>query len=303
MAEYMDKENADAAAWRRRFEEDEMRLFQLTRPHSTIESKKRLDDRLIDDADDDGDTYLHRLILNGEDNDDSNMKRLRRVLARLPPNSKTINHRNVLNQTPLYLAVVKGRNKAVYELMKTNQCVYDSARPGENILHVATRLKHLRCLVPIMVHLRNHDRDTLKILVNEKDDSGMTCYHKSYEVNFISPNVGDNREKNLRIFEVFANFLVRSLGNPNIGDAKSGKTVLHYAAENGNDEAVMILVGLRDMLRRKVLDMDCVTYRKQTPVMLALGNGHDKTAKLLIHYGASRSPTRRVDSDHADDSD
>ena len=63
-------------------------------------------------------------------------------------------------------------------------------------------------------------------------------------------------------------------------DGKSGRTILHYAAESGN------LSLLSFLLRYPQLDINASTYGGLTPIMLAKGRGHHSVVEVLKGAGA-----------------
>ncbi len=58
-----------------------------------------------------------------------------------------------------------------------------------------------------------------------------------------------------------------------------GRTLLHLAAEKGYSNLIPLLLAEK-------LDIDCRDSNSETPLLLALNNGHDKTASILLKNGA-----------------
>jgi len=63
--------------------------------------------------------------------------------------------------------------------------------------------------------------------------------------------------------------------NPDIPDQLHGQTPLSWAAENGYEGIVKLLLG------RKEVDPDMSNKYGQTPLMLAAASGHNSVVKLL----------------------
>ena len=78
-------------------------------------------------------------------------------------------------------------------------------------------------------------------------------------------------------------------------DGKSGRTVLHYAAETGNDAL------LEFILRQRKVNINSVTYGGLTPIALAAGRGYTNIVTTLKDAGADYSSLYQMDDDDSDD--
>jgi len=74
-------------------------------------------------------------------------------------------------------------------------------------------------------------------------------------------------------------------------DGKSGRTALHYAAESGHMALFTFLLSV------PTVDLNCRTYSRLTPLMLARGRGHTEIIAKLRERGV------QDDSPGSDDDD
>ena len=82
-------------------------------------------------------------------------------------------------------------------------------------------------------------------------------------------------------------------------DGRSGRTVLHYAVESGDLEAVRFVLQCR-------ANVNAPTFDGSTPLKLAVGRGFHAAANLLVQCGADRSVlslSEESDSSESDDED
>ena len=77
----------------------------------------------------------------------------------------------------------------------------------------------------------------------------------------------------------------------NMGDAKSGRTVLHYAAEEKDAQTLSLL------LTHKEIDVDCKTFKGETPLVMAYWRNYTDIVKRLRSKGAYFSYDVIEDSD------
>lgn len=74
-------------------------------------------------------------------------------------------------------------------------------------------------------------------------------------------------------------FYLKNGVNPNVRD-KAGFTPLHYAAEEGDESIVMVL------LLHPNIEVNFKTHSGKTPLLLASENGHEKVVNELLKSGA-----------------
>ena len=84
--------------------------------------------------------------------------------------------------------------------------------------------------------------------------------------------------------------------NINAAEGKSGRTVLHFAADWNNIEMADILLSYRET------DIDAMTYSGLTPIRLACGRKHLQLANFLFSKGASvEALNEDTDADASDE--
>ena len=74
--------------------------------------------------------------------------------------------------------------------------------------------------------------------------------------------------------------LLRAGADPNVKDRK-GNTILHWAAEQGNNQVI------RELLKNKDVNINAKNKKRELPIHRAAYMGHDSTVSLLIKLGAS----------------
>ena len=80
-------------------------------------------------------------------------------------------------------------------------------------------------------------------------------------------------------------------------DGRSGRTVLHYAVESGDLDAV------RFVAINCQANVNATTFDGSTPLKLAVGRGFHAAANLLVQAGADRTVLNSDDSDSSDSDD
>ena len=80
-------------------------------------------------------------------------------------------------------------------------------------------------------------------------------------------------------------------------DGRSGRTVLHYAVESGDLDAV------RFVAINCQANVNATTFDGSTPLKLAVGRDFHAAANLLVQAGADRSVLNSEDSDSSDSDD
>ncbi|XP_067652489.1 NF-kappa-B inhibitor cactus-like [Haliotis asinina] len=214
--------------------------------------------------DKDGDTNLHIAIIQKE------ICIVRNMIG-LAPHSDWLNTANGLLQTPLHLAVITRQIDVVRRLITSG------ASPDVRDLHGNTPL-HIACkegyddIVEYLLTPRNVGILTItdsklphiSHYLSIRNYEGHSCLHLAA------------METNLKVMDL----LLSAGADINIGDGKSGRTVLHWATETGNR------ILLHFLLMFEKLDVNCTTYSGLTPLALAAGRGNNDIAALLISKGA-----------------
>ncbi|KAK3577675.1 hypothetical protein CHS0354_018718 [Potamilus streckersoni] len=187
----------------------------------------------------DGDTFLHHVIIMEQET-------FAIKIIDLLCNSDLLNICNFLFQTPLHLAVLTRQTIIVKRLLEAGARTDIQDHLGNTPLHTACQIGDseivslLMCNVSSRLNTEIRNFDGLKCL-------HLAAFHNKTEVISILLNGG---------------------ADINAGDAKSGRTILHWAAECGKGELVDLL------LSRKDVDVNSETYEGITAIELAEANGH-----------------------------
>ncbi|XP_046550932.1 NF-kappa-B inhibitor alpha-like [Haliotis rubra] len=235
--------------------------------------------------DDDGDTQLHMAIIQLAES-------IALQLINLAPNHEWLNFVNTLLQTPLHLAVITRQEKIVRRLMAAGASVDVRDLHGNTPLHIAARegyheiVNHL--LKPVCYEETQDNKYEIPYQrvpqdLEAKNYDGHTCLHLSA--------LGTHT----KVMES----LIKKAAKVNAQDGKSGRTVLHYAAETGNRILLEFLLGC------KRLNLDSCTYGGLTPIVLAAGRKFGDVVGILQAHGADctslQEDTEDEDEDMIDD--
>ena len=208
----------------------------------------------------------------------------------MAPSFDFLNIHNNLLQTALHLAVIMSLKRVVHVLKNEGADMSVTDHRGDTPLHIACR----EGLYDIATILLNHRPTTPERVtdyqlpthqsVNDlqsRNYDGFACVHLAAS--------GLNFEMLLLLLKCGADINVR--------DGKCGRTVLHYAAESGNEQLLTFLLQIQK------IDLNCRAYNGQTPISLALARGFHATAVKLAQAGAYIQPTviDYGDSDSDDD--
>ncbi|KAL3878320.1 hypothetical protein ACJMK2_030683 [Sinanodonta woodiana] len=182
----------------------------------------------------DGDTFLHHVIIMEQYD-------LAVKVIDLLCDTNLLNITNFLRQTPLHLAVITQQTDVVRKLLSAGAQTNVQDHRGETPLHIACRTG-ASDIVSLLTERLSYQHD-LEI----RNYDGHKCIHLAVLSN------------NLDITRI----LLNSGADINAGDAKSGRTILHWAAEYGKSELVDLI------LSRKDVDISTQTYDGFTALDLA----------------------------------
>lgn len=174
-----------------------------------------------------GDTLLHIAIIFNQE------EVVKKVLAS-QPDPALLNLKNHLQQTPLHLAVLTRQPNMVRALVTQGAWTGARDRRGDTPLHSACRagcLDVVQALVPHTLPTRG-----LAELLNYDGDSAL---HLAA------------REHHLEVLQFL--LLGPARANVNIGDGRSGRNILHHAAESGDMNLVQFLVEQQGALGLQLL--------------------------------------------------
>ncbi|KAL5008049.1 hypothetical protein ScPMuIL_013630 [Solemya velum] len=217
-------------------------------------------------ADDDGDTQLHMSIIQGIDH-------LTMVFIKSAPEASWLNIQNNLQQAPLHLAVITNRPLIVRRLMVGGADVDPKDNRGNTPLHIAC-IEGYQDIIGNLVNPIQYQETTQNEYpityqkipqdLEAKNYDGLCCLHLAAMKSYLSA---------IRL-------LLTKGANINVPDGKSGRTILHYAAETGN----RILLKL--LLNYPALNLDAETYGGETALVLARGRGYTDIVSILKERGA-----------------
>jgi len=219
------------------------------------------------ETDRDGDTIIHQAIV-------WNLKDLAVMLIEMVDDVSCLNVTNLLRQSPLHLAVLLGQVDVVQGLVDREVDVTLRDHQGNTPLHIACRLGD-RNSVEIIVASFGNDVNARKKYFALRNCEGLTCLHVATQ----------NKEY------VIMGHLFAKGADVNMGDAKSGRTVLHYAAEEKDAQTLSLL------LTHKEIDVDCKTFKGETPLVMAYWRNYTDIVKRLRSKGAYFSYDVIEDSD------
>ncbi|XP_050412673.1 NF-kappa-B inhibitor alpha [Patella vulgata] len=231
------------------------------------------------EPDEDGDNQVHNSIIQRK-------PAVAVQVISLAASYDWLNQTNKLSQTPLHLAVITNQPDIVRRLMVAGAQVDVRDSKGNTPLHIActkgfTEITRI-LLKPVNhteIHVNKYEIPYQKIPqdLESRNYDGLSCMHLSALGNHL-----DNMS-----------LLLQNRANINIADGKSGRTVLHYAAECGNEQL------LKFILREPSTRIDEKTYAGLTAIALAKGRGYLDAVEVLFVHGAD---TAGLDED-SDDSD
>ncbi|XP_045193476.2 NF-kappa-B inhibitor alpha-like [Mercenaria mercenaria] len=207
-------------------------------------------------VDEDGDTIVHVAIV-------SLMNESALALIDLALDGNCLNIQNYLHQSPLHLAVLTGQVDIVQTLVTKGVDVTLRDQQGNTPLHIACR-RGDRDSVACLVQSFGDNATARKKYFSIRNCEGLTCVHVASQY---------------KEFIILGHLFAKG-ADVNIGDAKSGRTMLHYAAENKDIETVTLL------LTHPKIDVDCKTFKGETPLVLAFWRNYQDIVKKLKAKGA-----------------
>jgi ankyrin repeat protein len=194
---------------------------------------------------------------------------------------KDINNRNISDH------VIINRIRDSISKNKNLESKYKEYRTAdkdgsETIFHCA--VKHYR------LDLCQYLLKELKFNINIKTNNGLTPLHTLINTNFdhhsatraetsIYSSTSELENDSLLKFNDTLEFLIKNEADLNMIDNKNGQTVLHYAVNHENYNAVQRLV---KEIKNSNIDINIKDYKMLTSLQYACKNGFDKIAKLLI---------------------
>lgn len=195
----------------------------------------------------DGDTLIHIAII---DDEEHIAKTMISIVSIIDP--ELLDIPNLLLQTPLHLAVLVRSAELVDFLVHSGADFGCRDLHGNTPLHIACYHGYDNIVASLLKYASDKKRKLTFIQeLNDRNYDGQTCLHLSTFNNSLP----------------VINLLSRYGADVNARDGKSGKTILHYAAEMGNT----ILMDY--ILQLPGVDVNSQTYAGLTPSSLARGRG------------------------------
>lgn len=231
--------------------------------------------------DEDGDTHLHMSIIHL-------LPEVSFKIISMAPNHECINIPNSLHQTPLHLAIATQQFLVVRRLMVAGAALDAPDHCGNTPLHIACRegmVEMVKFLLSPVMHeetqvntyqIRNQ-RIPQDLSIRNYD--GYTCAHLALQ----------NRHLNI------LQLLLANGANVNEIDGKSGRTLLHMAADMGYLEALNLLI------RHPSLNLNARTYGGLTAILLAHGRRLNTVVEVLFRCGAEFPQVMEDSSDSTDE--
>ncbi|XP_053378960.1 NF-kappa-B inhibitor alpha-like [Mercenaria mercenaria] len=205
------------------------------------------------DADKDGDTSLHVAIICYMND---------YAMALIDIDEGWLNIQNCLLQTPLHLAVLTGQIDIVRALLTNGANATLRDHKGETPLHIACEKGDRDSVAALVRSIRTEA--ARKEYFSIRNCEGLTCVHVASKQ---------------REFIILGHLFCKG-ADVNIGDGKSGRTVLHYAVEKNDIEMVSLL------LTHPNIEVDRKTYEGESPLYLAFWRNHRRIRNKLIKKGA-----------------
>ncbi|KAF6208588.1 hypothetical protein GE061_017046 [Apolygus lucorum] len=234
--------------------------------------------------DDEGDTQLHIAIIHGFIEVVFN-------LVRMVPNSGYLNIRNDLRQTALHLAVLTSQPRILRRLIVAGADPGQADRNGNTPLHLATYAGDAQCVRALTDKVVSHEVSAAQLrytptnprkipsLADMVNYEGLTSVHLAA----MSGHFG------------ILKHLVKCGADVDAREWKSGRTVLHLAAEVGNDTLAVLL------LRELMADPNMPNYAGRTAYHV--GRRNTQFLKTLVAHGATPEPEYFTSDEEGDDDD
>nr|AAY27980.1 inhibitor of nuclear factor kappaB [Euprymna scolopes] len=209
---------------------------------------------LLHHQDEEGDSLLHLAIIRGH----------AQIADDYIRGAKSFNLSHLLDlqnnffQTPLHLAVITKQSNIVETLLRCNVAVDIADSYGNTAMHIACREGNID-IARLLFQYAPH-----RVILELRNYDGLSCLHIAALQNHYS----------------LMELLLENGANINVQDGKSGRTVLHYAAEYGNQRLVNQLFNYPD------LDINTVTYSGMSALNLAEGRNHIEIKEMLQLNGA-----------------
>ncbi|KAL4230518.1 hypothetical protein ACF0H5_010900 [Mactra antiquata] len=227
--------------------------------------------------DKDGDTLLHLAIIHVQTVLSFN-------LIDLAPSPKFISMKNYMLQSPLHLAVLLNLPRVVRRLIVAGAEIDSRNKQGNTPLHLACRDGHIEIVRHLLEPVRYQEIKQNKYEIPYQKIP-QDLFTRSYEGLTVLHLAAMN--KHLDIVEL----LTEKEINLNLQEGKAGRTILHWACNQGDIKLVRLL------LRHRSCNINARAYDGSTPFDLARDGGHDLVCMTLAAAGARHGEEEYSDSD------
>jgi NF-kappa-B inhibitor alpha len=233
-------------------------------------------------TDDDGDTLLHVAII-------QLLADVALSFISMTPDCHHLNMANRLLQTPLHLAVITGQTGVVRRLLVAGADICARDRHGNTPIQIAAREGYQDVVSTLLEPVRENElaqnkhetsHQNIPQNLNVRNYEGHTCLHVA------------SLHGNRAVMQI----LLANGSDVNTGDGKSGRTVLHYAAETNNVEIVKFL------LQQDNVNVNARTYGGVSARMLADSRDYSGVVTVLTRAGAESADGYDSDTDSDDSS-
>ena len=231
----------------------------------TVNDREEFDE-ILTNQDDEGDTLLHVSIL-------SIWTAVALGLIKLM-HPEQLNVANNMSQTSLHIAAHTRNSSVLKSLIEHGADIAIQDNKGRTVMHILcekgdSQSVKLLSEFPRMksANVKNACAVTVQKITEclaIKNYKGQTCFHIACE--------RSNKDAMTTLLEIGMDI--------NIQESKSGKTVLHLAAEQGNITVVRFLVKQRD------IDLEKKTYDGVTPLIGAYHRKYSNVVGVLRNAGA-----------------
>ncbi|KAL3880103.1 hypothetical protein ACJMK2_032372 [Sinanodonta woodiana] len=202
-------------------------------------------------VDENGDSLLHTAII-------MDYEEVSIEYIDLAINEWMLNVQNNLFQTPLHIAVLTDTVSVVERLVSKNARIDLQDHHGNTPLHLACAKGNLKIASVLL------ESSLRKQAIETRNADGVTCVHIAALNNHLD----------------VLGILLEKGANVNARESKSGRTVLHFAAETGNRRLLDFLFSCSDV------NIDAENYEGATALQLARWHGYGDVIMRCLHNAA-----------------
>ncbi|KAK3584491.1 hypothetical protein CHS0354_006023 [Potamilus streckersoni] len=202
-------------------------------------------------VDENGDSLLHAAII--MDSEEVSIEYIDMTI-----DLEMLNLQNNLFQTPLHVAVLTNMLSVVERLVSRNVRIDLQDHHGNTPLHLACTKGNLK-IVSVLL-----ESSFLKKTLEKRNADGVTCVHIAA--------LNDHLD--------VLGILLEKGANVNARESKSGRTVLHFAAETGNVRLLDLLLSCSDV------NINAENYDGATALQLSRWHGYGDVIMRCLHNAA-----------------